>query len=672
MGKRLGLIIGINSYQDLTFQPLQYAEADARALAQWLVHNRGANWNPADVQVLQGASATRELVESLVSQLCLNMATSEDLVLIYFAGYAFIDQVSGDGYLACSNTRYQQGSSGLKLISLVSQVLARSPAAQILCILDCFQFGSVWNMRRGSPFDYKPLLGSTLSGGLQQMQGRLLYCTCRGTETLPEFGERNLGSFMYRLIMGGGGPAREPATGQVTLQSLHSFLNERLKDQQKPQVFGQEPRPMVLVGEMPSFKTGALHNSGPRAGAMSPADNPGAATMQMNTPGGMVSPGGPFNTATMQMNIPAGGGMVPASGPLNAATMQMNASMAGGMFAPSGALNAATMQMPGNPVAQLDPTTSAIRPLPMDSFSPSTSHLGQPSPLMAEQSRLQQSQQMLSQAMQAFQTQNFPQAYQMTEAILQLNPSFTDALILKAQILAAGGQLQEALNTVQETVQRDPANALGWSMAAALLANLGQLPEAMSAVDRSISIDPSNSETHSIKEMIREKLASVQFDTGKRSRLQTNGAAARDTSKSLTLAAGIQLVALVIGVGGAFLPLFVSSLPALVSFVLESIALALLIVNAARGSFLYGAKRFFLTFAFCVIAAGLDAVLYFSAIRTTPLSHLLLDRLARSYSLLPLLAFLIIWLGAAAITPLLAALIALIAGTAARARGRDK
>lgn len=612
MGRRLGLIVGVNSYQDTTFRPLQFAETDARALAQWLVHNRGGNWNPADVQVLQGADATRELVENLITQLCLNMATSEDLILIYFAGYAFVDQVNGEGYLACCNTRYQQSGSGLNLLALVSQVMARSPAAQIFCMLDCFQFGSVWNMRRGSLSDYKPLLGPTLINGLQQMQGRLLYCTCRGNEAQPEIGEKNLGSFMYRTIMGVGGPAIDPATGQITLQRLHAFLTERLNEQHKPQVFGQEPRPLVLVGEMPSFKTGAL-----------------------NGPGGMHPPGGP---------------------------------LAGGMISPGGPLAGQTMQMAGSQVAQLSPTASQL-----GSISPSTSNLGQATLATLEQNRLQQSQQMLSQAMQVFQAQNYQQAYQMAEAILQINPAFSDALLLKAQILAATSQFQEALNTVQETVQRDPANALGWSMAAALLANLGQLPEAMSAVDRSISIDPSNSETHSIKEMIREKLAEMQFDTGKRSRLRPNdgligNGKARETGKSFALAAGIQLLALLVGVAGAFLPLFVSALPIIFSLGLDSITLALLAVNAGRGSFLYGFKRFALTFVFSLVAAGLCAIIALSIVKTTPLSHFLLGLLTASYARLTPLAVLVVWLAAAALVPLLAGLGGLIAGLIVRKR----
>lgn len=615
MGRRLGLIIGINSYQDATFRPLQFAETDARALAQWLVHNRGGNWNPADVQVLLGADATRELIETLVTQLCLHMATSEDLILLYFAGYAFVDQASGEGYLAGSNTRYQQSGSGVNLMALVGQIMARSPAAQIFCMLDCFQFGSIWSMRRASLADYKPLLGPTLLNGLQQMQGRLLYCTCRGNEALPEISEKNLGSFMYRTIMGVGGPAIDPATGQITLQRLHAFLAERLSEQHRPQVFGQETRPLVLVGEMPSFKTGALQN--PNASA------------------------GPFAGAS----APLGGG------PL------------AGQMMPQGA---------GSPVAQLSPTGSGIRTSQMGQISPSTSNLGQATVDTIEQNRQQQCQQMLAQAMQAFQAQNYAQAYQMAEAILQVNPAFTDALILKAQTLAATGQFSQALDTIQETVQRDPNNALGWSMAAALLANLGQLPEAMSAVDRSISIDPSNSETHSIKEMIREKLAEVQFDTGKRSRLLPVKRQERDTGKAFVLAAGLQILALVIGVVGAFLPLLAPKLPILVTIGLESIALALLAVNAGRGSFRYGFTRFILTFFFSLIAAALCALLALSVVKTTPLTRELMKLLSVSYGLMTPLAMMILWLGSAAAVPLLTSLIGLIAGVIARAQAKKK
>lgn len=584
MGKRLGLIIGVNNYQDTTFRPLQYAETDARALAQWLVHARGGQWSPADVQVMLGSEVTRELAESLISHLCLNMSTSEDMILIYFAGHAFIDQVSGESYLACSNTRYQQSSSAIQVQALINQIMVRSPAAQILCILDCFQSGSVWNMRRASPFDYKPLLGPAVQNGLQQVAGRLLYCTCRGNERAPEIGEKNLGSFMYRLIMGVGGPAIDPITGQITLQLLHNFLAERLSEQHRPQIFGQEQRPVVLVGELPAFKTGMLGQ-----GAMSPSGQlPGQPDF---------SPGG---------------------------------------LRPSGQLSATA------------PTT------------------GQATLATLEQNRLQQAQQLLQQAQQLVQMQNLQQAYQVTENILQIAPTFIEALILKSQILGAIGQFQEALTAVQQVVQLAPNNALGWSMAAALLANTSKFEEAMSAVDRSLQLDPTNRETLALKEMIGEKMAEGQLDTGKRSRLVSPTEQPRDGVKSFLLGFLLQAVGLILVIAGALLQLLMPALPKIPPFVLESIGLAILIVNAGRGAFLYGFKRVLLTFLFTILAVGFLGASY----ELPPLYKLIIGHADKYVMMVPLaiLAFLV---AIAAVLPLLVSIIAWIAGAIARARKKS-
>ena len=43
-----------------------------------------------------------------------------------------------------------------------------------------------------------------------------------------------------------------------TLTRQLTGLNERLQEQQKPAVFGQETRPVVLVGELPAFVVDAL------------------------------------------------------------------------------------------------------------------------------------------------------------------------------------------------------------------------------------------------------------------------------------------------------------------------------------------------------------------------------------------------------------------------------
>lgn len=252
MGKRLGLIIGINQYQDAQFRSLQYAENDARALAQWLVNVKGGKWEPSDVQHVQGELATHELLRTLIAQMCLTITAPDDLILIYFAGHTFIDERSGDGYMACANTRSNDLATAIHLPSLARDIMLRSRAAHILIILDCAQTGTIWQLRRSTPYDFYPLLASALPAFNSQPRNRLFLCSCRATDQLAETGERGLGFFMYQSIVGLCGPALDPATGTITLRALHAFLAQRLDDQHKPHLYGCETSPLFLVGTSPA------------------------------------------------------------------------------------------------------------------------------------------------------------------------------------------------------------------------------------------------------------------------------------------------------------------------------------------------------------------------------------------------------------------------------------
>jgi tetratricopeptide (TPR) repeat protein len=342
-------------------------------------------------------------------------------------------------------------------------------------------------------------------------------------------------------------------------------------------------------------------------------------------------------------------------------TGALNNARASGMLpplGPGGSLAEQAMPMAGSAVAQLSPTASGTGQTTLDQMQ-------------------QQCQQMLNQARQLVLMQQLQQAYQLTEAVLQMNPTFAEALILKAQILGAIGKFQEALDTIKQVVQNAPDNALGWSMAAALLANTGQLPEAMAAAERSLSIDPSNTETISIKAMIREKLAESEEYTGKRSRLLPPlPPNPRDTGKSFALAAGIQLLALILGVIGAFLLLLIPATPKLVAFLLESVSLAVLMVNSWRGAYLYGFKRFLLTLVFSILTfvllASVASGLLSTRLAVKPVYNFIVNHASTSFSMMTPLVFMILWLAAATLLPTLIALIGLITGAIGRARSKGK
>jgi len=578
VGRRLGLLIGINQYQHSAFLPLQFAENDAKALAQWLVNSRGGNWIPSDVQLVLGSQATSELAEALIKQVCVNVAEPGDLVFIYFGGHAFVDEASGDGYLALANTRYEQPATGMHLMSLVRHALVGSRAAQIVLILDCFQTGPIWSMRRTSPFDFKPLLGPTLQSGLQQTQGRVLYCSCRGNEYTPEAGVKKLGTLLYRMILGLSGRTADPTSGQITLQQLHTYLSSSLDQQHQPQLFGWDQRPIVLVGDMPSFAPLSPQEQGYVIVAVA-ASNSGRAQPSMSS------------------------------------------------------------QLAGTASAQMSPSTS-----------------GQISLSTLDQDRKQQCMQLLNQARQLLQMHNFSEALTVAESILQMEPDFVDALILKGQLLGATGRFQEALTVVNQLMQLDPDSALVWSMRAAILTNMGQLQEAKSAIDRSLALDPLNPESQAIRATILESAAQVE-NRQKASQLEK-----RDDPKSFFISAGIQILALIVGAIGASILIIRPQLPIIVAFLLESSALAVLCVNAARGTYLYGAARLLLTFVISLLAAGILGVLY--KFGYTWLTHKVI---AFPPLIVPTL-FLGFWLVAAAILPLLAALGGIIAGSAVGVR----
>jgi len=598
MGRRLGLIIGINSYQDAAFRPLQYAETDARALAQWLVNAKGGNWSPADVQHVQGAYATRELVETLIAQTCVNVAEPGDLVLIYFAGHGFLDERTGDGYLALANTQYNSPTTGVHLPSLMEKALGRSRASQVVFLFDYFQTGRLWNQRRATPYDSRPFLGPATLRGLQQTPNRMVFCSCRGNEHAPEAGERSLGAFVYRVIVGLCGPASDPTTQQITMQRLHAYLSSSLGEQQRPQLFGQANQPVVLVGAMPS--------SPPSPSQSHQSSGPFSA--QQSAP---IFPPSPDNMPRMS-------------------AAQLNT---------TGTLLAQPPNMFADPASpQLSPTTT-----------------GQ----LAIHAAEEQSAMLLRQAQHLIQMQNPGEAFKYIEQALQINPMNSEALMVKAQLLGSVGRPQDALATIEQAIQLNPHNALAWSVRGVLLSNIEQYQAALQAIERSLELDPNNVETHAIKMRIMDHMAmlhSIQLDHQQRGTTVEQ----RGGPRSFAIAAAITVLGLIIGGMGAALPVVRPALPIWLALGLQSVGLALLCVNAVRGSYLYGFTRVLLTFLFSALLAAMLGGLYkFGLNRFYGMAQ------ANPPILVPIL-FGGAWFAAAAVVPLALAIVAFIAGLITR------
>ncbi len=96
--------------------------------------------------------------------------------------------------------------------------------------------------------------------------------------------------------------------------------------------------------------------------------------------------------------------------------------------------------------------------------------------------------------------------------------------------------------------------------------------------------------------------------------------------------------------------------PIIAGFVLESLGLSLLCTLAARGAFRYGALRFCFTILLCLASAGALAALYKLGYNR------LITKIIDFPPLIVPVLFLIFWLIAAAVLPLLSALGGLLGG----------
>src|SRR5262249_22910354 len=120
----------------------------------------------------------------------------------------------------------------------------------------------------------------------------------------------------------------------------------------------------------------------------------------------------------------------------------------------------------------------------------------------AMSSEQEQCKQMLEQAQQYMQNQNYKASFDLVEQVLRIAPNDIAALTLKGQLLGTAGRWAEGIATVEQILQSDPNNALAWSMRAVLLSNMGEHQSALSAIERSLEIDANNPESYGIKTRI--------------------------------------------------------------------------------------------------------------------------------------------------------------------------
>ena len=95
-GKTYVLVVGVDDYADAKISDLKFAEADARAVADFYARDPASPTSSERVKLLLGRQASRRgVLRALQEHLLRQAVRPEDTAILYFAGHGFVD-AAGD------------------------------------------------------------------------------------------------------------------------------------------------------------------------------------------------------------------------------------------------------------------------------------------------------------------------------------------------------------------------------------------------------------------------------------------------------------------------------------------------------------------------------------------------------------------------------------------------
>jgi EAL domain-containing protein (putative c-di-GMP-specific phosphodiesterase class I) len=227
LGCKRGVVIGVNaSRQTEGLAVLSYAERDAQDFHDAITNEVTGTFDPADVGLFLGPSATTTAVKAALRSAAL-LTLEDDLLLVYFAGHGVVvpSGAGGDAYLATDDLSLDaltlDPDLGLRTGFLSRDVLAQTKGNTLL-LLDCCHAGQFIEEPRDAA-DSQPLR-TALNNAFQSNSSRHnALLACPADRTARESASVEHGLFTHHLLRGMKGGAAA-ANGEVSLDSLAGFI----------------------------------------------------------------------------------------------------------------------------------------------------------------------------------------------------------------------------------------------------------------------------------------------------------------------------------------------------------------------------------------------------------------------------------------------------------------
>ena len=232
------LLIGISEYQKLPKDLwLQYADADAKAMALHFASPRGGGLQADHIQVLTNGEATTAAIRNAFQTFLKNRAGKNDTVFILMAGHGTVD--SHGAFIVTSDSDPQDLSSTAipmaEIQSLVEDELSK--VGRVVLMADVCRAATIGSLKTDKLGGVVEKLGEAPGEMLGLMAARPKELSTEG----PDFGGGH-GAFTYAMLKGLNGAADEDGDKAVTASEIIEYVRTHVAkittNKQHPRDFG--------------------------------------------------------------------------------------------------------------------------------------------------------------------------------------------------------------------------------------------------------------------------------------------------------------------------------------------------------------------------------------------------------------------------------------------------
>jgi len=221
MGNKKALIIGVEKYQDQSIPQVDFAEADAKGIADALsIHSYSDN-----TEILLSDKATKATIESRLRRIC-SFLSPEDEFVFFYAGHGFSE--TDHNYITGSDTQLGDLTSTSILLQDIFREIRMTGCQHVILFLDSCHSGiEIDSSMRGIRADMSE---AEFRDFFRDSEYQVGFASCKSNEKSYSSGRLLHGIWSYHIIQALHGDAIDALDkgNLLTANSLQFYLSAEI------------------------------------------------------------------------------------------------------------------------------------------------------------------------------------------------------------------------------------------------------------------------------------------------------------------------------------------------------------------------------------------------------------------------------------------------------------